>query len=74
MSKSVTFVHTDGSRTTLTAPLGGSIKVTTDNGVTCAKSVSFMGTPKDQICMGTPTPVTHKPASTSKGGGGCGCP
>ena len=67
MTKRITFIHTDGSRTTLQAPLGGSISVDVKDGVTCAKSTSFLGTPKDQICMGTPTPVTHKPVSSSGG-------
>ena len=72
MTKRVTFIHTDGSRTTLAAPLGGTVKIVVQDGVMCAKSESIFGTPKDQICMGTPTPVTHKPATPSKSG--CGCP
>ena len=75
MSKKATFIHADGTATTVYAPFGGDIKVNIEKGVACATATNILGTTVKTVCMGTPNPVGQKTSSGgSSGNGGCGCP
>ena len=74
MSKKATFIHADGTATTVYAPFGGDIKVNIENGVACATATNILGTTVKTVCMGTPNPVGRKEPSGSSGTSGCGCP